>query len=91
MRRVSGELRRDVAAVRQRDPAARGVSTPELLTAWPGLHALLAHRVAHALTPRGCRSRPRALAYVSRALTGIEIHPAAQSATGCSSTTGWAS
>jgi serine O-acetyltransferase len=46
IRRVSGELRRDVAAVRQRDPAATGVSTLEILTGWPGLHALLAHRGA---------------------------------------------
>jgi serine O-acetyltransferase len=77
IRRVSGELRRDVAAVRQRDPAATGVSTAEILTSWPGLHALLAHRVAHALDAAAVPVVPRALAYVSRALTGIEIHPAA--------------
>jgi len=77
IRRVSGELRRDVAAVRQRDPAATGVSTAEILTSWPGLHALLAHRVAHALDAAEVPVVPRALAYVSRALTGIEIHPAA--------------
>ena len=75
IRRVSGELRRDVAAVRQRDPAATGVSTAEILTSWPGLHALLAHRVAHALDAASVPVAPRALAYVSRALTGIEIHP----------------
>ena len=66
IRRVSGELRRDVSAVRQRDPAATGVSTAEILTAWPGLHAVLAHRVAHALTPRASRSR-RARSRMSRA------------------------
>src|SRR3954469_18958851 len=78
IRRVSGELRRDVAAVRQRDPAARDVSTAEIVLGWPGLHAVLTHRVAHALACAGGPVLPRALAYCSRALTGIEIHPAAQ-------------
>jgi serine O-acetyltransferase len=78
IRRVSGELRRDVQAVRERDPAATGVSTFEILTGWPGLHALLAHRVAHALDAAAVPAAPRAIAYVSRALTGIEIHPRAR-------------
>ena len=43
------EIRRDVAAARERDPAARGVSSLEILLNWPGVHALLAHRVSHAL------------------------------------------
>ena len=67
IRRVSGELRRDVAAVRERDPAAAGVSTLEILTGWPGLHALLAHRVAHALRRRGRAGRCRARWRTSRA------------------------
>lgn len=78
LRRVVGELRCDVAAARTRDPAATGVSTPEILAAWPGVHALLAHRVAHALHAAGVPVLPRAIAYVSRAATGIEIHPAAR-------------
>ena len=78
IRRVSGELRRDLAAVRQRDPAARDVSTAEILVSWPGLHAVLAHRVAHALDAAGVPVAPRTIAYLSRALTGIEIHPAAR-------------
>ena len=78
IRRLSGELRRDVSAVRERDPAARDVSTLEILVGWPGLHALLTHRVAHALDAAGVPAVPRALAYLSRALTGIEIHPAAR-------------
>jgi serine O-acetyltransferase len=77
VRRIAGELRRDLAAVRERDPAATGVSTPELVTAWPGLHAVLAHRVSHALHVARVPGAPRALAYVARSLTGIEIHPAA--------------
>jgi serine O-acetyltransferase len=76
--RVSRELRRDLAAVRDRDPAARGASTPEILALWPGLHALLAHRVAHGLDGVGVPMVPRALAHVARIATGIEIHPAAQ-------------
>jgi len=76
-RRVLGELRDDVAAVRARDPAAAGVGTAEILLGWPGLHALLAHRVAHALADAGVPALPRALAYLSRSWTGIEIHPAA--------------
>src|SRR4051794_33187309 len=78
IRRVSGELRRDVAAVRERDPAAEGVSTLEILTGWPGLHAVLVHRVAHALHCADVPVVPRGLAYFSRTLTGVEIHPAAE-------------
>ena len=76
--RVAGEIRRDVSAAHQRDPAARGVSSTEILTSWPGVHALLTHRVAHALHGAGVPVVPRALAYGSRAVTGIEIHPAAR-------------
>jgi serine O-acetyltransferase len=78
LRRVAGELRRDIRAARERDPAAKNVSSLEVLANWPGVHALLAHRVAHALDGAGLPFAPRALAYVSRSLTGIEIHPAAR-------------
>jgi serine O-acetyltransferase len=78
LRRVAGEVRRDVRAAQERDPAAKGVSPSEVLAAWPGVHALLSHRVAHALHHAGVPLAPRALAYVSRSLTGIEIHPAAR-------------
>src|SRR3954447_9415909 len=76
--RVARELRRDVAAVHERDPAARGVSSAEVLVAWPGVHALLSHRVAHVLHEAGVPMIPRTLALATRAVTGIEIHPAAQ-------------
>ena len=78
LRRVARELRCDLAAVRERDPAAARVSTPEILAAWPGVHALLAHRVAHALHAAGVPVLPRTLAYAARTLTGIEIHPGAK-------------
>jgi serine O-acetyltransferase len=76
--RTVAEIRRDVAAARSRDPAARGVSSLEVLSTWPGVHALLAHRVAHALHGVRFPFVPRLIAAVARSVTGIEIHPAAQ-------------
>jgi serine O-acetyltransferase len=78
MRRLAGEIRRDVAAAHERDPAARGVSSLEILASWPGVHALLAHRVSHALHEAGVPLLPRLLATATRATTNIEIHPAAE-------------
>src|SRR5436853_1655190 len=75
--RTAAEVRGDVAAAHSRDPAARGVAAAEIVATWPGVHALLAHRVAHALYTAGVPFLPRAIAAVSRAVTGIEIHPAA--------------
>jgi serine O-acetyltransferase len=72
------EIRSDVAAARERDPAARGVGAFEILASWAGVQALLSHRVAHALHEAGMPLAPNALAYVSRAVTGVEIHPAAR-------------
>ena len=69
-------IREDVAAVFDRDPAAR--NTWEVLTCYPGLHALWMHRIAHRLWQWRLRWLGRLLAYLSRALTGIEIHPAAR-------------
>ncbi len=76
--RVVKEVRRDVLAARDRDPAACGVSQLEILATWPGIHALLAYRFAHALHAAGVPLLPRMLAMITRAVTGIEIHPAAQ-------------
>ncbi|MEX0971963.1 MAG: serine O-acetyltransferase EpsC [Solirubrobacterales bacterium] len=78
MKRVLTEIRADIAAARDRDPAAQGVSGFEILTSWAGVQALLAHRVAHALREAGVPLAPRAIAYLSRAVTGVEIHPAAR-------------
>jgi serine O-acetyltransferase len=78
LRRLAGEIRRDVAAAHERDPAARGVSSLEILASWPGVHALLAHRVSHALHQAGVPLVPRLLATATRAATNIEIHPAAK-------------
>lgn len=78
MRRVLGEIRADVASARDRDPAARGVGTTEILMNWAGVQAILAHRVAHALHEAGVPGAPMAISYASRAVTGVEIHPAAR-------------
>ena len=76
--RVAREVRRDVRAARDRDPAARGVGPAEILATWPGIHALLAHRVASALHGAGVPLLPRFVSMLARALTGIEIHPSAR-------------
>ncbi len=76
--RVGKELRQDVIAARDRDPAARGVATAEILATWPGIHALLAYRVAHAMQLAGVPLLPRLIALFVRNVTGIEIHPAAR-------------
>jgi serine O-acetyltransferase len=70
-------VRYDIAAARGRDPAARDVGLLEILVTWPGVHALLAHRAARALHDSGVPLLPRVIAYLSRTITGIEIHPAA--------------
>jgi serine O-acetyltransferase len=74
---VVKEVTRDVHAARDRDPAARGVGPAEILATWPGVQALLAHRVAHAMHRAGVPIVPRTMATFVRAATGVEIHPAA--------------
>jgi serine O-acetyltransferase len=74
---VVKEVTADVSSARERDPAARGIGTLEILTGWAGVQALLAHRVAHALWEGEVPLVPRAIAYTSRSITGVEIHPAA--------------
>jgi serine O-acetyltransferase len=78
MARLAREIREDVAAARDRDPAARGIGTLEIVATYPGVHALLSHRISHALHSAAVPVVPRALSYASRMATGIEIHPAAR-------------
>lgn len=68
-------LREDVTSVLERDPAAR--SEWEVLTCYPGVHALVLHRFAHAAWSRGLRWLGRFISHLGRWLTGIEIHPGA--------------
>jgi serine O-acetyltransferase len=68
-------LREDIACILERDPAAR--STFEVLTCYPGLHALLMHRWSHACWLHGFHWPARFISHLARMLTGIEIHPGA--------------
>ena len=68
-------LGRDVEAARERDPAAR--STVEIVLAYPGLHAVWGHRIAHLLWVRGHRLAARLLAEAVHVATGVDIHPGA--------------
>ena len=70
------QLKEDIQAVFSRDPAAR--NTFEVLTTYPGIHALIMHRVAHELWENECKTSARILSSFSRFATGIEIHPGAK-------------
>lgn len=69
------QIKQDLKSVFDRDPAARNIF--EVLTCYPGLHAILMHRFAHALWRRGLKWLARFVSHISRMLTGIEIHPGA--------------
>lgn len=66
----------DFRAIRERDPAARGLL--ESLTCYPGFHALLLHRVSHKLWRAGLPLLPRLVSHCARLITGVEIHPGAR-------------
>lgn len=68
-------LREDISSVFERDPAAR--TSWEVLTCYPGLHALFMHRVAHWFWTRRLRWFGRFVSHLARFFTGIEIHPGA--------------
>lgn len=70
------QLREDIACIYERDPAAR--SRWEILTCYPGLHAILFHRLSHRLWNKGFLWLARFLSHLTRLFTGIEIHPGAQ-------------
>jgi serine O-acetyltransferase len=69
-------FKEDIAVVFERDPAARNAW--EVITCYPGVHALLVHRLAHALWRARLRWLARMASHIGRWLTGIEIHPGAQ-------------
>ena len=68
-------LKEEVDSVYERDPAAR--STLEILTCYPGVHAVLGHRVSHWMWERELKTPARMLSQFARGFTGIEIHPGA--------------
>ena len=69
------KTREDIRCVFERDPAARSVW--EVLTCYPGFHAVTFHRLAHSLWLAGFQWLGRLVSHISRFLTGIEIHPGA--------------
>ena len=69
-------LRSDIQCILDRDPAAR--STWEVITCYPGLHALILHRRAHWCWQHGMKWLGRFISHIARFLTGIEIHPGAR-------------
>ena len=73
---MSLQLRRDLFAALERDPAAR--SAVEVALTYPGVHALWAHRVANALWRKNHRLAARVIASAAQRRTGIDIHPAAK-------------
>jgi len=76
IRNMIDTIRRDIQAIKERDPAAR--STLEIILTYPGLHALALHRIAHSLYRHKFYLLARIISNFNRFLTGIEIHPGAQ-------------
>lgn len=76
IRNMIDTIRRDIQAIKERDPAAR--STLEIILTYPGLHALALHRIAHSLYRHKFYFLARIISNFNRFLTGIEIHPGAQ-------------
>jgi serine O-acetyltransferase len=68
-------IRRDIRVARERDPARP--TTLEVILAYPGVHAIWAHRINHWLWLRGARLAARTLGELTRILTGVELHPGA--------------
>lgn len=73
-------IKADIACVRSRDPAAR--SLPEIVLTYPGVHAVIHHRIAHRLWSAGLKFPARALAWFARLVTNIDIHPGARIGSG---------
>nr|WP_279237105.1 serine O-acetyltransferase [Alkaliphilus serpentinus] len=69
-------VKEDIGAIFERDPAAK--KTLEVLLCYPGLHAIVIHRISHGLYKRGWVILPRIISNIGRFLTGIEIHPGAK-------------
>ena len=68
-------IKEDIRTVFERDPAARNIF--EVITSYPGFHAIIFHRIAHFLWKRGEKTLARFISHIGRFLTGIEIHPGA--------------
>lgn len=76
LKRVIKKIKEDVKVIYEKDPAATNLA--EVLFCYPGLQALIFHRIAHKLAYWGIPFIPRFISYLTRIITGIEIHPKAQ-------------
>ena len=71
------KVKEDIKVIYDKDPAANNLL--EVILCYPGLHALIAYRFAHRLYKWHIPLIPRVISYITRIITGIEIHPAAKS------------
>lgn len=75
-KRAINKIKEDIKVIYEKDPAATNIA--EVLFCYPGLQALISHRIAHKLAYWGVPFLPRFISYLTRIITGIEIHPKAQ-------------
>ena len=76
IKRVITKVKEDIQVIKEKDPAANNIL--EIILCYPGLHALVAYRFAHRLYKWEIPLLPRIISYITRIITGIEIHPAAK-------------
>ncbi|MBO5385120.1 serine O-acetyltransferase [bacterium] len=76
IKRGISKVKEDIQVIKDKDPAANNIL--EIILCYPGLHALIAYRLAHKLYKWEIPLLPRVISYITRIITGIEIHPAAQ-------------
>lgn len=76
LKRAINKIKEDIKVIYEKDPAATNLA--EILFCYPGLQALISHRIAHKLAYWGVPFIPRFISYLTRIITGIEIHPKAQ-------------
>ena len=76
IKRGFSKVKEDIQVIYENDPAARSLA--EVILCYPGLHAIIAYRLAHKFHKWGLKLIARMISYLTRIVTGIEIHPAAQ-------------
>ena len=76
LKRGISKVKEDIQVIKDKDPAANNIL--EIILCYPGLHALIAYRLAHKLYKWEIPLLPRIISYITRIITGIEIHPAAK-------------
>jgi len=76
LKRGITKVKEDIKVIYDKDPAANNLA--EVILCYPGLHALIAYRFAHRLYKWNIPLIPRMISYLTRIVTGIEIHPAAK-------------